>query len=320
MYREEAMLIFDAHCDVLSVIGTPEELFSNTHQWDASRALSNGPFIQVLTSFAGERHRDNPKVHMEAQLKRALMSEQKHPQKLKIIRTLKDLNEAVDIMSKTKMFGLLEAEGAEILGGELSEVDRMFEMGLRVLTLAWNFDNEVCDSVAGERHHQGLSPFGRKVIERAQKLGILIDVSHSSDETFDQVIELSKKPITASHSNARALCGHRRNLTDNQIKEIAKSGGVIGMNFYPSFLAGSGNAHLMDIIRHIEYISALVGTRFIGFGSDFDGIETLPAGIRGVEDFGKIIETLLRLNYPESDVKLIAAGNYLSLLKQILLT
>lgn len=314
------MLFFDAHCDVLSVVGTPEELFENTHHWDAERALSNGPFIQVMASFAGSRYRDNPKSRMESQLDKALLAEQLYPERLKLIRTQKDLEEASTSMSRNRVFAFLAAEGAEILGGKLSELDRLFQQGLRLLTLVWNFDNEVCDSAAGHHPHHGLSPFGKKVIKRAEELGILIDVSHASDAAFEDVMSVAEKPITASHSNSRRLCSHRRNLTDKQIKDIANRGGVIGINFYPPFLNNTGNAHLMDIIRHIEYFSALVGPKHIGFGSDFDGIDDPPDGIRGVEDLGKIIDLLLRLNYSEADVLSIASGNFLSLMKQILLT
>ncbi len=323
------MFFFDAHCDILSAIEKPEELFSNAHHWDARRALKNGPFIQVFTSFAGSKFRDNPKAHMEAQLQKALMAEKAYPERLKLLRSASDLEEFTTRHKlenrqtdsrDSRVYGFLEAEGAEILGGSLSELDRLYGLGLRILTLVWNFDNEVCDSVAGQNRHHGLSPFGKQVLEKAQKLGILIDVSHGSDKTLEDVLELTQKPITASHSNARALCAHRRNLTDSQIKAIARMGGVIGINFYPSFLRNSGNAQFMDIIEHIDYMAALVGTSSIGFGSDFDGFDDLPEGMKGVEDLSRIIEVLLKLNYSEEAVKAIAGGNFSRLMGLILQT
>lgn len=312
------MLFFDAHCDILSRIDTPEELVANAYHWDAKRALTNGPFIQVFSLFEGSGHPDQTKIKMEAQLQQAIKAEKKYPDRLKLIRSVADLNEGVNKNSKTLVYGLIEAEGAEILGGSLSELVRMYEMGLRVLTLSWNYDNEVCDSVAGKNIHNGLSPFGKQVVESAQNLGVLIDVSHASDKTVEDVAALSHKPITASHSNSRAQCGHRRNLTDNQIRIIARGSGVIGINLCPAFLEDSGNASMVDIIRHIEHISALAGTYAIGFGCDFDGIESLPKGIRGVEDLSRIPEALLQLNYPETDVKAITGGNFLRLMKQTL--
>ncbi len=312
------MLYFDAHCDILSRIGSPEELFLNAYHWDARRALSNGPFIQVLSSFAGEKFRDRPKETMEKQLNKALAAEKAFPGQLKLIRSVSDLKEATSTSSTSKVFGLLEAEGGEILGGSLDELDRLYQRGLRVLTLVWNFDNELCDSVAGQKRHNGLSDLGKEAVAKAQALGMLIDVSHCSDKTFEDVLAVTKKPITASHSNARSLCPHRRNLTDDQIKALAKNGGVMGINFYPLFLEKSGNAQFMDIIRHMEYVAALVGTKHLGLGSDFEGFSRLPGGMGGVEDLHRIIEALLRLNYSEADVKAIGGENFLRLMMSVL--
>ncbi|MCX7774099.1 MAG: dipeptidase [Clostridia bacterium] len=333
------MLFFDAHCDILSAIRTPEELFDNQHHWDAQRALRNGPFIQVFSSFAGDKFRDNPKAHMEAQLKKGLILEQTYPERIKLIRNREELDSLIEphcaevlrnsenweeVSSKSggfsfnTVYGFLEAEGAEILGGSISEMERLYQLGLRVLTIVWNYDNEVCDSVAGQHIHDGLSEFGRLVIARAQQLGMLIDVSHSSDKALEDVVELVKKPITASHSNSRVLCPHRRNLTDDQMRLIARSGGVIGINFFPFFLEKAGNAELMDIIRHIEYVAALVGVQSVGIGSDFDGFNNLPRDMTGVEDLSRIVEALLKLNYSEGDVQSIMGLNFIRLMKAVL--
>lgn len=303
------MLFFDAHCDILSKIKIPQEFFSNNHHWDALRALSNGPFVQVFSLFAEGYNQSEIKRKMEEQLQIINHIENSYPDKIRIIRNGEDLAQLVD--DKPHQLGcIIEAEGAEIIGESLEELERLYEAGLRILTLSWNNDNEVCDSIAGNSRHNGLSDFGRKVVEKAEAMGIVIDVSHASDKTFSDIAEIHKKSFIASHSNSRAICSHRRNLTDEQIRTIAKSGGIIGINLFPDFLNNSGNAHLMDIIRHIEYISALVGTSCIGLGCDFDGIDLPPGGIRGVEDMGKIIEELLKLNYSEETVKGIAGQNF----------
>ncbi|MGI6122851.1 MAG: dipeptidase [Acetivibrionales bacterium] len=304
------MFFFDAHCDILSAISEPEEFFTNKHHWDAERALSNGPFIQVLSLFAEGKSEDEIKKKMDAQLATALLTEEKYPERMKIIRKNEELSNWEGSVKSPKIGCIIEAEGAEVLGGSLSELDRLYEAGLRILTLSWNYDNAVCDSIAGNNRHNGLSAFGRQVINRAETLGVVIDLSHASDKTFSDVEEISTKPFIASHSNSRSVCKYRRNLTDKQINSIAKRGGVIGINLCPDFLNNSGNADIMDIIRHIEYISALVGTSCLGFGCDFDGIDSLPAGISGVQDMSRIVETLLRFNYKEEDVKGIAGLNF----------
>jgi len=311
------MIFFDAHCDILSAITKPEELFSNNKHWDADRALSNGTFIQVLSLFAEGRNWREIKDKMEAQLARVLLADKNYPERIKIIREKDELSNCVNSFEPHKIGCFIEAEGAEIIGESLAELERLYGAGLRILTLSWNYDNAVCDSVAGNNRHNGLSAFGRQVVEKAEELGIIIDVSHASDKTFSDVAQVSHKPFIASHSNCRSICSHRRNLTDEQIKWIAKSGGVIGINLCPDFLNNSGNAGLADIISHIEHISSLVGTAYVGFGCDFDGIDSLPAGISGVQDMGKIIDILLRLNYKEEDVKNIAGLNFVRLLQDM---
>lgn len=312
------MIFFDAHCDILSAAIEPEEIFSNNKHWDADRALSNGNFIQVLSLFAEGNNGHEIKDKMETQLARVLLAEKKYPERIKIIRKKDELSNCINSFETRKIGCFIEAEGAEIIGNSLSELDRLYEAGLRILTLSWNYDNAVCDSIAGNSRHNGLSAFGRQVVKKAEDLGIIIDVSHASDKTFSDVAQVSRKPFIASHSNSRSVCSHRRNLTDEQINCISKSGGVIGINLCPDFLNNTVNADIMDIIRHIEHISALVGTKYVGFGCDFDGIDNLPEGIRGVQDMNKIVDILLRLNYKEEDVKNIAGLNFIRLLQSML--
>lgn len=323
------MLIFDAHCDILSKIKVPEELFSNNHHWDAKRALSIGQFVQVFSLFAQGSCETDIKNKMEAQLKLLTLAENMHPKKLKVIKEYKDLEPFLEDGSQQQLEGkytakdkcqvgcIIEAEGAEIIGDSLAEIDRLYELGLRILTLCWNNDNRVCDSIAGQGTHNGLSAFGHQVVKRAQARGIIIDVSHASDKTFYDLAQITQKFFIASHSNSRAMCSNRRNLTDEQIKIIAKNGGFIGVNLLPDFLNSSGNAHILDIIKHIDYIAALVGTSFIGFGCDFDGVDKLPKDINGVEDMGKIIEELLKLNYTEEQVKGITGYNFIMRVKDV---
>lgn len=312
------MLYFDAHCDILSVINTPNELIYNNRHWDLERALSNGPFIQVFSLFAQGENSSVIKSKMENQLERVHKAESMYPDRLKMIRRLGDLSDWEREKDTRQVRYIIEAEGAEILGESLAELDRLHSEGLRILTLSWNYGNAVCDSVAGHNTHNGLSEFGRQVIEKAENLGVLIDLSHCSDKTFQDVDAIAKKPFIASHSNCRALCHHRRNLTDSQIRSIARRGGMIGINLLPDFLVDSGNARFVDIIKHIEYISALVGTSYVGFGFDLDGIDNLPEGIMGVEDTSKIVETLLKLNYCEEAVRGIAGLNFTGLIQRTL--
>ena len=166
------MRIFDGHCDTLSKINHPDELIRNGFHWDLERAGKYGAYVQVLSSFAGDVQRYDPAAVMESQLEKAIAFESNHPDRLKLIRSASDLKAS----ENGGVFGILGAEGAEIFKGSIKELERWFRKGLRVVTLCWNYDNEVCDSVAGRRTHRGLSPFGRKVVERMQELGMVIDL------------------------------------------------------------------------------------------------------------------------------------------------
>jgi len=308
------MLVFDCHCDTLSRIKHHDELNKNGFHWDIERAGRYGAYIQVMASFADDDFRNNPASVMSAQLEKALAFEMEHPDRLKLIRSASDLHKA----EKGGVFGILGAEGAELFRGRIDELERWYRKGLRIVTLCWNYDNEVCDSVAGRRTHGGLSRFGKKFLERMQELGMVIDLSHASDETFEDVTSFVRMPVVASHSNCRALCSHPRNLTDLQIRRIAEKDGVIGINFYACFLNDSGKAEISDILRHIEHIAGLVGTRYIGLGCDFDGASPMPEGITGAESLSKLFEALARANYTEQDIRMIAGGNFLRVFARIL--
>jgi membrane dipeptidase len=208
-------------------------------------------------------------------------------------------------------------EGGDILEGEIVNLQILYRLGVRAMTLTWNHRNEIADGVLENISKGGLSVFGHEVIREMNQLGMLIDVSHISEEGFYDVIEASSKPIAATHSNAWSVRPHPRNLKDEQITLLADKGGVIGINFYPVFLSDR-KAGLYDIIRHIEHIAGLAGIDVIGFGSDFDGIEETPEEVNGPQAFEKIINALLKLNYKEEDVLKIAYKNYTRLLRDVL--
>jgi len=165
----------------------------------------------------------------------------------------------------------------------------------------------------------GLTVLGRKAVKKCNSLGILIDVSHASDKTFYDIAELSKKPFVATHSNSRFVCAHRRNLDDEMLKTIAKSNGLAGINYFSDFLVEkeqNREAGVDDIIRHIEHMASLTGTKHIGLGSDFDGVD--KAALSDVSAVKEIINALLKLNYSEQAVKDICAGNMIRILREVL--
>ena len=186
----------------------------------------------------------------------------------------------VEDVMKNREQGLLSAfltvEDGVFIDGKIERVQEAYDMGVRLITLMWNFENSVgfpC-SDDPEAHLKGLKPFGIEVVEKMNELGMIIDVSHMSEGGFYDVAKHSKKPFVASHSCARALCNHRRNLTDDQLRTIGNAGGIAGVNFECSFLKeGSNRATYDQIIEHLLYMKDKAGIDSVGFGSDFDGID-----------------------------------------------
>ena len=220
-------------------------------------------------------------------------------------------------IENNKIGAMLTVEGGEILEGKLLNLRILYQLGVRTMTLTWNYRNEIADGAMENCSNGGLSLFGHEVVKEMNRLGMVIDVSHLSEKGFYDVLEATKRPVAATHSNAWSIQPHPRNLKDEQIKLLAEHRGIMGINFYPPFLSQNA-ASLSDILQHIEYIVALVGIDIIGFGADFDGIEETPNDIKGPEDYDKIINALLQLNYSEDDVKKIAFVNYKRLINEVL--
>ena len=179
------------------------------------------------------------------------------------------------------MFLLLKADTP--LEDSLEKLELFYKEGVRYLTITWNNSNNWAISALDERSPEtGLSAFGKDVIRKMNKLGMMIDVSHTGIKTIDDILEISDLPVIATHTGARQLNNHPRNLTDVQIKNIASSGGVIGIVFFPPILHATGYADIEEVINHIDYIASLVGVDYLALGSDFDGIGNNT--VKGLED------------------------------------
>ena len=210
-------------------------------------------------------------------------------------------------------FGL---ENGFALAGDIRNVEKFYNMGVRYITLCHNGDNDLCDSARGNNTHGGLSDFGREVIREMNRLGMMVDVSHAADSTIEQAIEFSNQPIIATHTSAKALCDHPRNMSDELIVKLAKSGGRIHVCLYNYFLAKDGNADINTICDHIDYIVKLVGSEYVGVGSDFDG----GGGVLGCNDTSELINItmeLIRRGYRDEDIKNIMGAGFVKYYEKI---
>jgi microsomal dipeptidase-like Zn-dependent dipeptidase/gamma-glutamyl-gamma-aminobutyrate hydrolase PuuD len=241
-----------------------------------------------------------------------LQQEELNPTRVGIARTPVDL---LRLKHEGKISIFLGLENGYAIGKDISRLDTLSRMGVTYITLCHNGANDICDSSAGQPEWNGLSPFGREVVKEMNRRGIIVDISHASEATVYDVLETSNVPIIASHSSARALCDHPRNLDNRQIKAIASKGGVVCVCLYSGFIKkGCKQATLSDAIAHINHIAALVGTNHIGIGSDFDGGGQL-IGCRASNELINITTRLLREGYSHDDIRKIWSGNILRVME-----
>ena len=211
---------------------------------------------------------------------------------------------------------MLGIENGIALEGDLKNLKHFADRGIVYMTLCHNGDNDICDSAKGNNTHNGVSDFGKKVIRKMNKLGIMVDLSHASEKSFYDALEISKQPIVCSHSSCRALCDHPRNLTDDQMRALAKNGGVMQITLYSGFLRSDGEATIEDAIAHLEHAIELMGIDHVGIGTDFDG----DGGIRGLANSSELLNLtrqLMSRGYSDDDIHKIWGGNFLHLMTKI---
>jgi microsomal dipeptidase-like Zn-dependent dipeptidase len=182
------------------------------------------------------------------------------------------------------------------------------------MTLCHNGDNDICDSAKGNNEHGGVSAFGEKVIQEMNRVGMMVDLSHASEKSFYDAIDISSLPIVCSHSSSRLLCDHPRNLTDDQMRRLAQSGGVAQVTFYDGFLKKEGGATIIDAINHLNHMVDVMGIEHVGIGTDFDG----DGGVTGLASASELINftrQLLQQRYSNHDIELIWGANFLRVMK-----
>ena len=212
-----------------------------------------------------------------------------------------------------RIAAVLSVENGSALDGDPANLDRLYARGVRMLSLTWNQSNDLADG-ALEDVHGGLTPLGRRVLARMQELRMVIDVSHLSQRAFWAVLDATQGPIAATHSNAAGLTPHRRNLTDDQLRALARRGGVVGVNFYPAFTGGATVEH---VLRHMDYLVKLIGADHVALGSDFDGFSETVAGLEDVSKLPALTAGLLARGYTPADVRKILGGNVLRLFRDV---
>lgn len=310
--------IVDSHCDSIITYAGGKYCLNKPYpggQWDLQRAKQGKIGLQFFACYIEEAYKPERSVSRGLELIEAFhrFVDENSGQVFHILQR-EDIQKLPD---SEKIALLLSIEGGEILGEKIFMLDICYRLGVRALGLTWNQRNAIADG-AGEETSSRLTRFGTQVVQRMNDLGMLIDVSHLNEAGFWHVMEISEKPIIASHSCAKKICSHPRNLTDPQLRELARKKGVVGINFAPDFLTEKGRAELKDVLRHIQHIAEVAGVDVIGFGSDFDGINEVPAGLENVGCYPMLVEALDKAGFNPNELAQMAHGNIRRLLLDVL--
>lgn len=311
------MIVCDAHCDTVDRLMTGKSelgIRQSTGHIDIYKMIDGGVDVQVFACCVY----DQGMRLIEEKISVLHKQFSKYSSFIKLAKKLSDVNQAD---KDGKLSGIFAIEGGRAIENKIENLKKFYDLGVRLMTINWK-STDWSDASQQEAKHNGLTNFGKEVIKEMNKLGMMIDISHSSDKTVMDVLKISDDPVIASHSNAKALCDHPRNLNDQLIKEIASANGVICVNFYPPFVrkykAGeSQRPSYKRVVDHIEHIIKVGGINCVGLGSDFDGIDKVVEGLEDATKMPRITEELLARGYPEEEIVKIMGGNFLSIFGRV---
>ena len=301
--------LFDSRSDTVHMaLRQKKHLRENDMQLDLLRGGAFAPRGQVF-SIWGDPKREQPMFDAVISFWERELAE--NGDLLAHCRSAADIRAAV---SAGKCAALLSIEGAEQIGCSVEKLREAHARGVSIIHLCWNWDNVLTGSATDGQG--GLTAEGRAFAREVCRLGMVIDLSHISERGFWDVLELTDGPVLAGHSDAAGICAHPRNLTDEQFAALALRGGVAGLNLSPRFI-GLGS-DIDAVVAHAEHFLALGGEKAVCLGTDLDGVYELPAGLTGIQDFGKLYEAMLRKNWTEAQVQDIFFGNLNAFLERAL--
>lgn len=313
----------DLHCDTITTLydkikaGSRETLLCNSLHLDIQKMETSHYLLQNFAVFFDKSNWDN--LYQEALLRIAFFQEELKKNEDRI-RQVTSYNEILQNEREGVMSALLTLEGGEILDGNVNNLSVFHKKGVRMITLTWNYDNEL-----GHCHFdtegKGLTKLGMEVVEQMEALHMIPDVSHGSDALFYDVCKIAKKPFAASHSNSRSVYDRSRNMKDDMIRALADRGGVIGMNFFAGFTSArsreDGMCYLEDILQHMKHVRNVGGIECLALGSDFDGIGT-DVEWQDASGMELLLRGMERTGFTPSECDKITRNNVLRLYRDCL--
>ncbi len=322
------MKIADLHCDTISEIwksrraGRPQQLFQNNLHVDIQKMQKAGYLLQNFAMYIDLEKTSDPFAAVSEQIDVFYDEMEKNKDYIGIVTSY---HEILANEKQGKMSALMTIEEGGCCKGELENLETLYQRGARMMTLTWNYPNELAgpnlpaDSFGAFDSTKGLTRKGFAFIQRMEEIGMILDVSHLSDAGFWDIAKHTKKPFAASHSNARALSPHARNLTDDMLRVIADRGGVAGLNFYGRFLNPIDNSHSSTarMAQHVRHIVNVGGIECIGLGSDFDGI-TGELEMENCSQLAKLTAELERAHFTGSEIEHILYKNVMRFYREML--
>lgn len=273
------------------------------------RVQAGGVGVLVCALFTADDRLENPVVRTLRMIDRAHDLERLSDGRLALATTAAAID---DLVAAGRTAMVLSIENGVACLDRIELLHTYYRLGVRAIGLTWNGRNHVADGCLVEATGSRLTPFGRELVAAMNTLGMVIDVSHLSESCFWDLLEYTDGPLIASHSNVRALCDHPRNLDDEQLRAIAARGGVVGVNFYPTFLRSDDPtlASVDDLVAHVVGLSERMGVEHVGIGSDFDGIETVPHGLEHPGKFGALATALAAAGIDAQAIDGVFYGNF----------
>lgn len=312
------MKLIDLHCDTIDrLMDYPNEgLYKNSLSVDINKLKKAESLVQVFALYFDlDRYRENPFSRFEKMAEKFFKEIEMNNESISLARSYDDI---IVNQKQNKVSAILSIEEGGAINGKIDNLYKIYEKGVRLITLNWNYENEIGYSHNLEIYkNRGLKLFGLDVVEAMNKLGMIIDVSHLNDGGFYDVAKVSQKPFIASHSNARTITNHSRNLSDDMIKVLANKGGVMGINFCNTFLGDSSISTIDEIANHIKYIINIGGIDVVAMGTDFDGIPN-RVEIENISEMYKLEYKLFKLGFKEDEIEKIMYKNALRVLKDVL--
>lgn len=331
------MKVLDMHCDtIMSLMDKKDEhLKDGNLMINISKMIKGDYLLQCFAMFVlykkEETENYSPYKYCNQMIDRYNEEIEKCKEYIKPALSYKDIE---DNINNNIMTSLLTIEEGGVLEGKIENLDYFYNKGVRLMTLTWNFNNEIghpnidltnvskrqiqtAKGVFTPNLTDGLTEFGKQVVKRMNELGMIIDCSHAGDKTFYDVIELTTKPIVCSHSCSRSVCDHVRNMTDDMLLKLKENGGVVGINYCHDFIRNDNEvASIKDVVKHIDHIKELIGIDYIGLGSDFDGIENDCIELKDASYLPLLLDELRKQGYSEDDIDKISYKNVLRVFKE----